>query len=330
MTQEDLRPIIVTIRCMVYNHEPYIRKCLEGFVMQKTNFRFEAIVHDDASIDGSVAIIHEFAEKYPDIIKPIYEKENQYSKHDGSLRRIMDENTHGKYIALCEGDDYWIDPDKLQKQVDFLEANPDYTMCWTDAYQDTNGVKKAYNRYSEDCQSLLEDIIECGGDFIATCSIVVRKYVMIDMPKEAKDYFCGDYPLQMWAAYVGKAFYMKDQTCVYRFMSVGSWSDRFSKETSEQRFKHYEEEKRLMDGFNKLFDYKYNESFEKREADVLYNLLISAEVYDLAKPYLALRFKYGKHIDKAIACKIYGHPHIAWIICKCSKLKSIIKNVFAI
>ena len=118
--KDNQQPLMVSIRCAVYNHEPYIRKCLEGFVMQKTNFRFEAIVHDDASTDGSAAIIKEFAEKYPDIIKPILETENQYSKQDGSLGRIMDESCHGKYIAFCEGDDYWTDPLKLQKQIDFL------------------------------------------------------------------------------------------------------------------------------------------------------------------------------------------------------------------
>jgi len=94
-------PLMVTILCLVYNHESYIRQCLEGFVMQKTNFRFEAIVHDDASTDGTAAIIREYAEKYPDIIKPIFETENQYSKGDGSLGRIMTAHTHGKYVAIC-------------------------------------------------------------------------------------------------------------------------------------------------------------------------------------------------------------------------------------
>lgn len=121
---------MVTIRCTVFNHERYLRECLEGFVMQKTNFRFEAIVHDDASTDGSAAIIKEYAEKYPEIIKPIYETENQYSKHDGSLGRIMREHTHGKYVAFCEGDDYWTDPLKLQKQVDALENNPECKICF--------------------------------------------------------------------------------------------------------------------------------------------------------------------------------------------------------
>lgn len=125
---KDTLPLMVSIMCITYNHEPYIRQCLEGFVMQKTNFRFEAIVHDDASTDGTAAIIREYAEKYPDIIKPIYETENQYSKHDGSLRRIMDEACKGKYIALCEGDDYWTDPQKLQIQVDFMENHQIFSM----------------------------------------------------------------------------------------------------------------------------------------------------------------------------------------------------------
>lgn len=123
---------LLSIRCLVYNHEPFLRQCLDGFVMQKTNFPFEAIVHDDASTDGSAAIIREYAEKYPDIIKPIYETENQYSKRDGSLTRIMDAAMHpdSKYVALCEGDDYWTDPNKLQMQVGFLESHPEYSMCF--------------------------------------------------------------------------------------------------------------------------------------------------------------------------------------------------------
>jgi glycosyltransferase len=128
-----LKPLVV-IRCITYNHEPYIRDALEGFVMQKTDFPFVAIVHDDASTDGTASIIREYAEKYPDIIKPIYETENQYSKHDGSLGKIMNEAckaTGAKYIAMCEGDDYWTDPLKLQKQVDFLESHPDYGVVYT-------------------------------------------------------------------------------------------------------------------------------------------------------------------------------------------------------
>lgn len=122
------RKPLVAIHCITYNHEKYLRDALEGFVLQKTDFPFVAIVHEDASTDRTTEVLREYAEKYPDIILPIFEKENQYSKRNGSLGRIMKkacEVTGAKYIALCEGDDYWIDPQKLQKQVDFLEAHDD-------------------------------------------------------------------------------------------------------------------------------------------------------------------------------------------------------------
>lgn len=141
---ENRNQLIVSIQCLVYNHEPYLRQCLDGIVMQKTNFRFEAIVHDDCSTDGSRKIIEEYADKYPEIIKPIYETENQYSKNDGSLRKIVNARLTGKYIALCEGDDYWIDPLKLQKEVDYLESHLDVGMCFTNfdvKYEGTGVVK---------------------------------------------------------------------------------------------------------------------------------------------------------------------------------------------
>ena len=108
---------LVSIRCLVYNHEPFLRQCLDGFVMQETT-----------STDGSAAIIREYAEKYPHIIKPIYETENQWGKH--TINKTMAAAIHpaAKYIAMCEGDDYWTDPHKLQIQVDFLESHPDYVM----------------------------------------------------------------------------------------------------------------------------------------------------------------------------------------------------------
>ena len=104
----NIKPL-VAIHCLVYNHEPYLRDCFEGFVMQQTNFPFVAIVHDDASADNSAAIIREYEQKYPLIFKPIYEIENQWSKHDGILENIMNDAidaSGAKYVAMCEGDDY--------------------------------------------------------------------------------------------------------------------------------------------------------------------------------------------------------------------------------
>lgn len=318
------QPLMVTIRCIAYNQEKYIRDCLEGFVMQKTDFRFEAIVHDDASTDGTAAIIKEYAEKYPDIIKPILETENQYSKGYGTLRKIMDDACKGKYIAYCEGDDYWIDPLKLQKQVDFLESHLDYSMCWTDAYQETNGVRTPFNRYSNSSLSPMEDIIEKGGAFIPTCSIVMRKSVNDAMPPEAKGFAVGDFPLQMWCGWAGKVWYMKEQTCVYRAMAQGSWSEQQFKEPNAEKFlKLYQNDSKMMEAFNQLTEYKYNESFERYAATSTYNQLLYAHAFHLMKPYYELRKKYGIHTGKGEVLLIFDHPHLAKLLEYIYKIKNV-------
>lgn len=209
--------ILVSIRCLVYNHEPYLRQCLEGFVMQKTNFRFEAIVHDDASTDGSAAIIREYAEKYPDIIKPIYETENQYSKHDGSLSRIMKEACCGKYIAMCEGDDYWIDPLKLQKQVDFMESHPDYSMCFHRARIE-NEINKS--DIFIHC-STIEDRDYTGDELfktwtVPTASMVLRHEVFNYKNVADKRILYGDIILILRCAEYGKVRGMSSEMSVYR------------------------------------------------------------------------------------------------------------------
>ena len=123
--------VMVSICCATYNHAPCIRQCLEGFVMQRTNFKFEVLIHDDASTDGTADIIREYEAKYPSIIKPIYQTENQYSKGMSISATFNWPRAKGKYIAQCEGDDYWIDPLKLQKQVDLLESNINCSLCCT-------------------------------------------------------------------------------------------------------------------------------------------------------------------------------------------------------
>lgn len=228
------KELMVSIRCLTYNHEPYIRQCLEGFVMQKTDFRFEAIVHDDASTDGTADIIREFADKYPDIIKPIFETENQYSKHDGSIRRIMDAHTHGKYVAICEGDDYWIDPLKLQKQVDFLELHPDYSMCFSGskvifdkdfAEVDIDAYKNLYAELKERDYSgteLLESWI------VPTASIVFRSTINV---KQNPSFMFGDIIIILSCVESGKIHCIPEKQVVYRrnINGISSKAQKLSK-----------------------------------------------------------------------------------------------------
>ena len=128
------RKPLVTIFCLTYNHAPFIRKAFEGFLMQKTTFSFEIIVHDDASTDGTQEIIREYVQKYPTLFVPILQKENQYSQRINAFDKYVRPKVRGKYIAFCEGDDYWISSDKLQKQIDYMEAHPDCAMTGHNSY----------------------------------------------------------------------------------------------------------------------------------------------------------------------------------------------------
>ena len=121
--------IMVSICCTAYNHEKYIRRALDGFVSQVTDFKYEVIVNDDASPDKTAEIIREYEKKYPDIIHGIYQTENQYSKNVNITEKILFPAVKGKYVAICEGDDYWTDPSKLQRQVVALEKNKDCFFC---------------------------------------------------------------------------------------------------------------------------------------------------------------------------------------------------------
>lgn len=255
----DDNKILLSIRCLVYNHEPFLRQCLDGFVMQKTNFRFEAIVHDDASTDGSAAIIGEYAEKYPDIIKPIYETENRYSKRDGSLTRIMNAACRGKYIAICEGDDYWIDPMKLQKQVDFMEKHPNYILCGTNGLiLWDNGIKapEYFHRNFESRELLPEDVI--GKWPFPTASLTFRR----ELYDIAEGFNCkiysGDIRLILVALANGRLWSMGDVATVYRLnCNPDSSSNRMRKRNDHKLF-YYDQMIKLYSSYNEYTDGRFD------------------------------------------------------------------------
>lgn len=142
--------IMVTICCITYNQEKYISKTIESFLIQETNFKYEIIIHDDASTDNTTEIIRSYEKRFPDIIKPIYQTENQYSK--GVIpSQIIYKKAKGKYITICEGDDYWSSQYKLQKQVDFLESHLDYiaTSHWCEVVDENNNVSNDYPNKDE-------------------------------------------------------------------------------------------------------------------------------------------------------------------------------------
>lgn len=213
---------LVSICCVTYNHEKYVRKTLEGFVMQQTTFSFEIIIYDDASTDSTQDIIREFSEKYTHLFKPIYQKENQFSKvKSGMNPRFTFPHTSGKYIALCEGDDYWIDSLKLQKQVDFLEANPEYNICFHNALISIGEIIQNERIYKPNRKRDITFLDLLRGDYTKTCCSVFRYN---------QGMFDGHFELlQDTVMFMiclendAKAHYIDDDMAVYRIHEGGVW-----------------------------------------------------------------------------------------------------------
>ena len=211
--------IKVSICVLSYNHEKYLRDCLDGVMMQKTTFSIEVWVHDDASTDSSSAIIKEYQERYPNTIKPILQIENQYSKGERILAKFVYPRCAGTYIALCEGDDYWIDPFKLQKQVDFMDQHPDFIACFHNARIQYKDHVSLFNDLEENHYPSTEDIIKRRW-FIATVSLLFRNCLK-EMPEWSKGVINGDYLTELLLAKEGRFYYMDDVMAVYRQDGMG-------------------------------------------------------------------------------------------------------------
>ena len=210
---------LVSISCITYNHAKYIRDALEGFLMQKTSFPIEILIHDDASTDGTTEIVREYEEKHPDIIKPLYETENQWSKGIRGSAVFNFPRALGKYIAICEGDDYWIDPLKLQKQVDFLEQNDEYGLIFTDVdiyYQKLNIFERSvfHNNFFPVILTFREHLINSG--FLAPCTWLCRKQYV---PIEGNRYFDHTFPWMLDVLANSKIKYLDEVTTVYRLIN---------------------------------------------------------------------------------------------------------------
>lgn len=214
--------IRVSVIMVTYNHEAYISQAIEGVLMQKTNFNYELIVADDFSQDNNQNIIRRFAEENQEIIKPILRNKNL-----GANQNWIDAFSRctGKYIALCEGDDYWTDALKLQKQVDFLEANNDYSMCYhrvNELFMNGRCLPEIINKSNKEQTFTIYDLARVN--FIHTPSVIFRKDHINKLPNWFNESPVGDYPLHMLNAKYGKIKYLPELMAVYRNLGQGTWS----------------------------------------------------------------------------------------------------------
>ena len=216
--------ILVSVVCDVYNHEPYLRQCFDGFVMQRTNFKFEVLVHDDASTDKSAEIIIEYTNKYPDIFKPIIQKENQYSKGVGIWKTYQFPRVKGKYVALCEGDDYWTDPLKMQKLYDVLENSHNVILVYTNynVVDDKNNylILAFWEKNKERSHSgdNFPDLVK--GNYIMTLTTMFRRELLTNsLLKKCKNTMDLNYFRA--ASTMGDFSYIPEVTASYRRNPTG-------------------------------------------------------------------------------------------------------------
>lgn len=255
----------VSINCITYNHEQYIADAIEGFLKQETDFPFEILIHDDASTDRTQQIIKKYEAVYPSLIKPIYQKENQYKKVK-RITSINNSKAKGEYIALCEGDDYWTDKTKLQKQAKILDRYPNVMLCvhatrveklnYKDSF--SNNIKLANNdRIFE-----AEEVIVGGGFFGHTSSFMFRATVLEHAPDWYFDAPVGDLSLSLLCCSKGTMYYLDEEMSVYRRGVKGSWTEHI--ENPKNRILHANRCIKMYEDYDRYTNFKFEDEVNVR------------------------------------------------------------------
>ena len=224
------RQPLVSICCAAYNHAGFIRDAMQGFLMQDVDFPIEILVNDDASTDGTASILREYERRHPGIVRVLYQRENQYSRGRSPVRDILYPEARGRYIAICEGDDYWIRPDKLRRQVAYLEANPEYGFSTTDCheYVEGSGLSREFiNRCENDVRPPTEPDALFNSILLYECrlrtatAVVARKHLTSILTGPARQGYAyrlpvGDTLLWLELALITRHHYIDEATAVYR------------------------------------------------------------------------------------------------------------------
>ena len=310
----------VSIVCNTYNHEKYIAKALDSFIMQKVDFKYEILLHDDASTDNTANIVREYEKKYPDIIKPIYQKENQYNDIQGISTRFQFCRANGKYIAFCEGDDYWTDPLKLQKQYDFLEAHPEIDICTHGAIAVDHETEKEKYKIAPSKKSRImpmEEVIWGDGVYVVSNSMMFRTEITRELPEFWKQFgyqFCA----KLRGTIKGGMYYMSDIMSAYRLQASGSWTGKM-KSNPEKWYKFHERKRNMFMLFDEYTNFKYTKIINKKiNVDKAY-LLIQTEQYEevLSKE----NRKYFKLLPLKTKIFCFVKVHMPWLLKKKGKNK---------
>ncbi|MEZ9788737.1 glycosyltransferase family 2 protein [Vibrio breoganii] len=236
--------VYVSIVCTTFNQEIYIKDAIESFLSQETKYKFEIIIHDDASTDNTKDIISEYQSKYPSIIKVISQRKNQYNEYVCKPLSNCFDLANGDYIAICEGDDFWTDRKKIDNQLKCL-LDTGVDICFTPAYYlFTCGKLSKGVTYEKEMYSL-DEVILGGGAFMPTASLLIKKEVIKHLPSWITSAPIGDYVIQVLGSKEGAIKY-NNYACVYRVESIGSWSSNIK----FYNYSFYKQFKQLLANIN--------------------------------------------------------------------------------
>lgn len=295
---------LVTVFCLAYNHEKYIRTTLEGFVKQKTSFKFKILVHDDCSTDGTREIIREYTEKYPDLFETILQEENRYQKGIDIEDEYIFPNINSKYVAVCEGDDYWTDENKLQLQVDYMEKHPECSLCVHNTekiFEDGRSTGTFFNTAQKDQDYIFKDIVlsEPAAYFHFSSFMWRNETMKRKNPAFSMDGI-GDYPMALEFASIGYIHYIPKVMSSYRLNSIGSWSNKMDADNSKKVRQH----ENIIKGFKNI------DEFTKHKYSSVINKAINRENAKI----MVLQDKYGSLLKSprciAALCRTMTHKTV--------------------
>lgn len=299
MSDKSNGGIMASISCLTFNHAPYIRQALDSFLMQKTDFEYEILVHDDASTDGTGDILREYEKKYPGKVRPLIQKENQYSQGIDNISGAFNfPRVRGKYIFMCDGDDYWVSPDKMQKQVDYMESHPDCTLCIHSARIELMGrafTEKEMRPYRGNRIISPEEIIDKPSGY-AMSSMVFPARLVKKLPNYYVDCPVGDTPLQLMAAAEGYGYYMDEAMSAYRVGVAGSWTTAGKSGNYEQKQRiYYERMKRVYEEFDQATGGRFKKAAYSARKRTYYQTMVNLRRFgEILKPEFA---KYYRELD---------------------------------
>ena len=317
--------VYVSVICATYNQASYIRDAIESFLAQKTEYRFEIIIHDDASTDGTAGIVREYQKKFPNIINAILQKKNQHSQGK-RVTILAAEKAMGEYVAICEGDDYWCDDKKLNYQYRSMQANPKCDLSFHSChYLYRDGKTSLMHKYNDSEIIIdLDEVIARGGGYMPTASLMIKSKIVLNMPSWFMSAPVGDYFYQIYGSINGGAIFLPKSMTVYRRFAEGSWTSRFDKGSVYEKLDITKKMHKCLDKIRKLPEVNCDKAVDCYKAGDYFYIASSALVnknYDLFRDSIIKSWNLEKRRDitQQILYNMKSYPKLAYLLLKLKK-----------